>query len=731
MATITASAAGGNWNVTTAWVGGVVPTSADDVILDVTSGNITVTDNRTCRTFVATNYVAVFTINNGVTLSISNNIITLGAGMSFTAGTTGVLSNIIDGSIATTITFNGITIPNLTLGSNGFTAARTVNIVGTTPTVRNLVINNVAGNYYINFSSILNVTSSLAVPVGGIYGQAINLLGNVGVTGGVIGNIIIPTGSTLTMNSTVSISSISFTGGTLVHNNNLVRFVGSGTNNTSSVEWWDVLTRTSNYTFTSNLNVGRNYTDETSDFNSSPGVQIRIKGNGNFNIGGFTYSNYLSVISFAFIGTGVISMDNGYYSIGLRIIIDTTNPLGYVIGSATRLNFSTNGASLTLLNNSVASFFSTTSMTLGGFWTFDVNRTATGGSEIILPNIIQNSATITLLTETKCNNYSYNGINYELNGSKLLVLGNVSVSGYHYSLSSSSIEMIGNVNRTMSISDLRVNLIINKSGGATVTSLANMAVNAAKTLSFNTTTLFGTTLISTGAFAITLNNPSGSILYDLNTSGSVLTINNFINITRNLIISSTTTFAGNAGWACNNLSCTTAGSVITFQAGLTYTINNSLVVLGTAASRITFQSSSRATFNGTANGTVLTFTSGTTPSVGMTLSHTSGAIPAGFSNLLPVRPILTSFSSPNFVLSNEVSPTTGSISLTAGNKANLVLSAGASQNLAYITTQDIDSSGGQTIYAFESLNDTNLFRTINWNRLVAPNSNPIGYIFLT
>jgi hypothetical protein len=73
----------------------------------------------------------------------------------------------------------------------------------------------------------------------------------------------------------------------------------------------------------------------------------------------------------------------------------------------------------------------------------------------------------------------------------------------------------------------------------------------------------------------------------------------------------------------------------------------------------------------------------------------------------------------------NVTPSTGSITMRAGFKAKLTLQAGASQEVAFVTTQDIDSSAGQTIYAFLSNTDSaatnvNLFRTLNWGPLVAP-----------
>jgi hypothetical protein len=606
-----------NWGTATNWLENAVPTAlsngpsgpstGDDVVFNANSRDCVVNVASTCLTLNFTNYVNTFTINNGITLIFLGNSVILGSGMTFTSGTTGILrDNVSTPNFSAgvsgnyTINFNGIVIPNLTIGAAAWNgpATRTFTVLGTTPTVSNLVVNNGYGNYFMTLSGVLNVNTTLTMTQGFTQGSAINLLGNVGISGGArIGNITIPSGSTLTMNSNLSIQSIAFTGtGALVHNNFTVTFLNSGTNNTSIVEWWNVITATSSYIFTSNLNVGNNYTDLTSDFTSSGGAQIRIKGNGEFNISGFNNSNFAGFSGFRFIGTGTISMSNSpYYSNSINIIIDTTNPSGYTIGTATRLNFSTSGSSsITLVGNtSTASFFSTTSMTLSATWTFDVNRTATGGSEIILPNIA--NASVTLATNTKCSNFTSSS-SATVNGAKLLVSGNVAITTNL--LGTGTVEMTGGVARTMSIPELRSNLIINKSGGVAVTSLVNMLIASNITLSLNTNTTFGATLVTLSTVAVTINNPSASQFYDLTILGNnTYTFNNLITILRNLTLSATSGnvfFAGTAGWTCANLLCPTPNRTISLVAGVTYTTTTSVNMLGTAAQPITMISSSPA-----------------------------------------------------------------------------------------------------------------------------------------
>ena len=70
MATITASAAGGTWSATTAWVGGVVPGVGDDVVLASTSGSLTLTASTAIRSLSCTGYTGTLTHNAAVILTI-------------------------------------------------------------------------------------------------------------------------------------------------------------------------------------------------------------------------------------------------------------------------------------------------------------------------------------------------------------------------------------------------------------------------------------------------------------------------------------------------------------------------------------------------------------------------------------------------------------------------------------------------------------------------------------
>jgi hypothetical protein len=91
MATIVAAAGGGNWNATATWVGSVVPTAADNVQLDATSGNVTINADVYCRSLDCTGYTGTLLhkiscdLNIGdATAGTGNKALTFSSGMTYT-----------------------------------------------------------------------------------------------------------------------------------------------------------------------------------------------------------------------------------------------------------------------------------------------------------------------------------------------------------------------------------------------------------------------------------------------------------------------------------------------------------------------------------------------------------------------------------------------------------------------------------------------------------------------
>lgn len=121
MAVITASAAGGNWNTNGAWVGGVQPTTADDVLITGTSGNIAIPAGVTgnARSVDFTGYTGTFSMPSSTAVLVVGDAgggnLTFVAGM--TVSLTGTPNIQLRGTGATTYTLTsaGKTLPSISV----------------------------------------------------------------------------------------------------------------------------------------------------------------------------------------------------------------------------------------------------------------------------------------------------------------------------------------------------------------------------------------------------------------------------------------------------------------------------------------------------------------------------------------------------------------------------------------------------------------------------------------
>jgi len=307
-----------------------------------------------------------------------------------------------------------------------------------------------------------------------------------------------------------------------------------------------------------------------------------------------------------------------------------------------------------------------------------------------------------------------------------------------------TIRLVGPLPCTFTSSFFMGNLIIAKDSGTVVTVTQSFTYGYATP----TTMTYTSGVVNFGATTMTLNGPVSIINpvtvgnFSFNnistTAGTSVTITNPMTITGTLTLGGTTTFAGTRGFTCQNLSCTTASSVITLQNATAsplaeYTINGLLTLSGVLGGRITLQASGSATFLGTITPVgQLNYISGTIPTSGMTLSHAAAPMPNELFQLLPARPVITGGVSPTFTIAPPATGTIGTqFSMRAGYKAKFTLANGATQSVSNVTTQDIDSSAGLFIYPFNSVAETDIFRTLYWGELLPPENTAVGWLSVT
>ncbi len=130
MAVVTATASGGTraWSDTLTWSSGAVPTATDDVVLDATSGAVTIAAAAVARSLNCTGYTGTLTHNAAVTLSLGdataaagNAALVLAAGMTYSLGnvSTSAISLVSTSTTQQTVTTTGKTLGNLTVNGTG------------------------------------------------------------------------------------------------------------------------------------------------------------------------------------------------------------------------------------------------------------------------------------------------------------------------------------------------------------------------------------------------------------------------------------------------------------------------------------------------------------------------------------------------------------------------------------------------------------------------------------
>lgn len=210
-----------------------------------------------------------------------------------------------------------------------------------------------------------------------------------------------------------------------------------------------------------------------------------------------------------------------------------------------------------------------------------------------------------------------------------------------------------------------------------------------------------------------------------------------ITITNNLIISGNATFGGTSGFTTLNYSQANPGSIVTLKSGTTYTVNGTLTITGTSASRCTLKADTVVSPVGSVSGTTLTIPSTTIPTPPSTYSYIMSQSPTN--TALLKRCVIgmndnnvTSLSS--FPVVSPAGPTTSftvSRSFTLSSRTVQIglttkfIHLNTTRTLDYVNTFDIDSSGstGGILLANNSYRNRvgvpnpNLWRSINWGEL--------------
>lgn len=211
MASITAAAGGGNWTAGATWVGGVAPTAADDALLTVASGNVTIDTGAVCRSLDCNGYTGVLTHNAAVQLIIGD-------------GTAGAGSRALRLVAGMTYTLNSATTSSFVFSSTSATV-QTITTAG--KTLGNLLINGVGGSYQLADSLLLGATATFTMTNGTIdtNNQAVSM--GLFVSNGSTTRVFTFGSSAITVTGTGAVWNVRFTGLTVTANTAVVTMTGS------------------------------------------------------------------------------------------------------------------------------------------------------------------------------------------------------------------------------------------------------------------------------------------------------------------------------------------------------------------------------------------------------------------------------------------------------------------------------------------------------------------------
>ncbi len=591
-ATVTSTAAGGDWATASTWVGGVVPANADTAVIATTGGNsVTISANKT---------IANITVNSGATLAFTGAFTLTINGKATINGTVNGSTGIFKMNANPSVIDGSGTINNTVLIQQPTSIASTANI-----TINGTI--NVANTFTINSGGTLNAVQIDSNKKTVANNGTVNLSGNYLATGSPavwtqgtnavvnIGGAFTPSAS-ITLNASASGNVVNYNG-TSAQVADIATYYTFKANNAAGVTLSGATTIT-------NLTIG----DSTSNSIFSDGGYVITPGTGSVltltsgtyqlgsgtvgtswpswgtaNISSGTTVNYASGVAQAisaspsyqnlsFTGAGTKTTAAGTISVGGNWNVD---------GGTAALN--TNNSNVTVTGNVTgagAITSGTGNITLGGNWTNSGTFTKDAGT------VTYNGSSSQTVAVLNYNNLVLSGVGQKNSG------GNISVGG---NLTNSSVfDMSGN---TLSVSGS----IANTGGTIRFSGTTNGLAIGTGTVEY-----YGSSqTITSGTYSgLKINQSAGSAtLGGVTTVGGVLTL-----------------LSGNIVTGANNLYINSTGSV-TRTSG--YVVGNFRKYIGTIATTETFQIG-----DASGNYTPVTVSFGSVTTAGdLTVSTTAGDHP--------------------------------------------------------------------------------------------------------
>jgi hypothetical protein len=718
MATRTVSNAGGNWNATATWVGGVVPIAGDDINFTATSGDLTVnvsTANLVGVNF--TNYVGTITFNNTIN---TNGVLNLGTGGYTQAGASGILLN-----GTATLTSGGVTWSrNLIFGG----ASPTYTLVGNW-TVTGAMAFQGSGTTTLT-NNTLNINGGLTQTTAGTYaGTTAIVFGDTGTwsnssTGVLRNNTTVNIAGTLTISGTVryNTGTLTYIAGTVDTTGSTLSIGANTTLNTDGITWNNITTTSATLAITlgSNLTLTGTLTVGTGTTSFVLGGFSLVSTNANLTMSAsatFTMPANQTFKTLTVSGTAIITSNTLTITENLTInaaVSGTTSIIYGGTGTWSALNTNSLISNILTINTPTGTLtISGTVYKQAGLFTYTAGTIDDTTGTVAVAQLTLNlslftfrkllvNGAITLtsnLNATTFGTWGTNNTSFVLGGNSLnfthLELGNTASTTLPTAWTAQNVELVATSSSVMTANSITITGNLTQSGAGAYSGTTtftynvpalstgtwsrtgigrlqnNFTINSAGTIDFTGGIIGGGIFTYTAG---TFNCQIGSILYN-GTSG--------------------TTFNG-AGITWYNV---VFGAVSGIASVSTAILNTQLICIGT----LTLQSST-TTFSGT-DGTFDTYDF-VLGSDGIARSTTLLS-----TKTYRVRQLFTA-----------TQPTNAAIvtlrSSIAASQAIFTLDNGATIDVGFVNATDINSSLGRPIYSYKGV----FSNTLNWGLLPTDNT---------